>query len=81
MAPSIQIHQARLESQLETVQTGNSDLLATIMQQRREIDTLVSGLETLVGDLDASLATLPHDEMLALTQETVAMDEEMRVDD
>ena len=53
-------------------------MLSTIMQQRKDIEGMMSGLERVVTDLDESLAHLPHDEMLALTNETVALDDMAR---
>lgn len=51
------------------------------MRQRREIETMVAGLERVVEDLDTSLAALPQHEMLALTEETVGIDGEMKMND
>lgn len=60
------------------MQNTNNELLAQILQQRKEIEGHVSGLEAVIRDLDDSLSSLPHDDMLALTSETVSMDEGMR---
>ena len=60
------------------MQQENSDLVATVLAQRREIDALISQLEGVVSDLDGGIAALPHDELLAMTSETVAMDEDAR---
>ena len=60
------------------MQNENVTLAENIGHQRREIEDLVGGLATLVTDLDHSSSALPHDQMLALTQDTVAIDEELR---
>jgi len=60
------------------MQSMNTELLAQVLQQRKEIESHIGSLETVVKDLDQSQSSLPHDEMLILTGETVSMDEEMR---
>lgn len=71
-------HEANLTSQLEALQSQNASLVTTIEQQRREMTRLLSGLETVVTDLDASLDVLPRDEIMTLTEDTVARDEQLR---
>lgn len=61
------------------MQAENKDLLAHLLKQRKEIESLISGLENVVADLDGSLTAVPSDDMMALTEETVAVDEEMRM--
>jgi len=63
---------------MQSLQKSNAEMLSTIMQQRKDIEGMMSGLERVVTDLDESLAHLPHDEMLALTNETVALDDMAR---
>lgn len=48
------------------------------MQQRKEIEGLVKGLENIVGDLDQSVAALKPEENEALRTEARDVDEEMR---
>lgn len=78
LAPSLADQRAALETRLNTAQSENADLLQKVIQQRQHIESLVSGLENVVADLDASNTALPHDEMLALTEETVTLDAEIR---
>lgn len=80
LQPSLNEQQAALTSRLAALHTQNEELLVQVKQQRSEVEGLLSGLERVASDLDASVAVLPHDELLALTSETVAMDEEMRMD-
>lgn len=75
LSPALIDEESRLGQELETLQHKNENLLVTVMQQRREAEGLMSGLESIVGDLDESLASLQHDEMLALTNEAVEMDQ------
>ncbi|KAK8200940.1 hypothetical protein M8818_006259 [Zalaria obscura] len=77
--PSLQEHESALTARLEGVQAENKDLLAHLLKQRKEIESLISGLENVVADLDGSLTAVPSDDMMALTEETVAVDEEMRM--
>ena len=63
---------------MKILQESNAEMLSTIMQQRKDIEVMMIGLERVVTDLDESLAHLPHDEMLALTNESVALDEMAR---
>ncbi|KAJ9622270.1 hypothetical protein H2203_006488 [Taxawa tesnikishii (nom. ined.)] len=79
LTPSLQERQTALTTKLEKVQTENADILANILKQRQEVEALVAGLEHVVRDLDASLDAMPADDMMALTEETVAVDEEMRM--
>lgn len=61
------------------MQNTNNELLAQILQQRKEIEGHVGGLEAVLKDVDDSLMSVPHDDMLALTNETVSLDEGMRI--
>lgn len=49
------------------------------MQQRKEIEGLVKGLESVVSDLDQSVAALKPEEIEALRTEARNVDEEMRM--
>ena len=69
-----------MHSRLKQRQEDNIQLASTVGQQRQEIESLLRGLTCLVADLGNSNASLPHDQMLSLTQENVAIDEEMRAD-
>lgn len=56
----------------------NARLLDSITQQRREIEGLVSGFETVISDVDAANTALPHQDMLALTEDAVMLDARLR---
>lgn len=81
LAPSVQTQHKALASQLQAVQVDNAELLTVVAQQRRDIETLVTALETVLTDMDASLASLPPDDMLALTDEVLVVDQHMRQSD
>lgn len=49
------------------------------MEQRKQIDSVVRGLETVVADLDASVASLQDGELENVREEVRAVDEDMRM--
>lgn len=53
-------------------------MLQRVMQQRKEIETLVKGLENAVSDLDESVAALKPEDIEALRTAARDVDEEMR---
>lgn len=79
LAPSLAEQDAALNARLQSVQANNARLLDSIMQQRHQIEGLVSGLETAIADLDAANTALPHDDLVSLTQDTVALDADLRM--
>jgi kinetochore protein NNF1 len=76
LAPLLSEQQASLSSRLQTAQSENANLVDTVLQQRREIERLVSQLETTIADIDAATEALP--DMDALADETVALDMDLR---
>ncbi|KAH0261741.1 Nnf1-domain-containing protein, partial [Aureobasidium melanogenum] len=78
LAPLLSDQHASLSSRLQTAQSENADLVDTVLEQRREIERLVSQLETTIADIDAANEALPIDDMDALTEETVALDMDLR---
>ena len=49
------------------------------MEQRKQIDSMVKGLENVVADLDASVATLQSGELDDVKEEVRGVDEDMRM--
>lgn len=49
------------------------------MEQRRQINEMVSGLENVVADLDATVAALQDGELDDVREEVRAVDEDMRM--
>lgn len=78
LAPLLTENHSSLSSRLQTAQSENADLVDTILHQRREIERLVSRLETTIADIDAANEALPVDDMQALTEDAVAIDMDMR---
>ncbi|RMY42858.1 hypothetical protein D0864_15993 [Hortaea werneckii] len=79
LSPSLAQASQDIQQQQEVTQAENSELLDRVLQQRSEIATLVQGLENVVADLDASVATLKPEELDALREEGRDVDEEMRM--
>ena len=81
LAPTLTQHSRTLRERQDVVQTENVELLGHVMQQRKGIEGLFKGLETVVADLDASVATLqsPDANVEGLRDEVRDVDEEMRM--
>ena len=58
LAPSLTQTSLELQSQRAAIQTENAEILARVMQQRREIAAMVQALEKAVEDVDGSAAAL-----------------------
>ena len=63
------------------MQAENVELLDRVMQQRREIQGLVNGLENAVSDLDASVASLQGSDVdvSGLRSEVKEVDNDIRM--
>ena len=57
----------------------NVELLSKVMEQRRQIEDMIKGLENVVADLDASVATLQDGELEDVREEVRGVDEDMRM--
>ena len=79
LAPSLNHERSLLESHLQEAQSENAKLLDAILQQRREIASVVSSLETVIADVDASTAAPPTDDMEALTEDAVLLDADLHM--
>lgn len=78
LAPVLSEHQISLSTRLQTAQSENTNLIASVQSQRHEIESLVSQLERTIAEIDAANDTMPIDDMEALTQEAVALDIDLR---
>ena len=68
-----------MNTKIDTTQTQNASLAQDIQSQRMEIETLLSSLESVVGDLEgAALAATQFSGENDLRQETIQMDEEVK---
>lgn len=79
LTPFLQEAQTALNTKIDTTQTQNATLAQDIQSQRLEIETLLSSLESVVGDLEgAGLAATQFSKENNLREEVVQMDEEVK---
>lgn len=79
LASYLQEAQDTLNAKLEETQAQNMELTEKIRQQRLEIESLLSGLEAIVADVEgAATATAQFSRENGLREEVVKMDEEVR---
>lgn len=60
------------------MQAENAEILQRVLQQRKEIEDLMKGLENVVVDLDQSAAALKPEDIEELVNEAREVDEDMR---
>jgi kinetochore protein NNF1 len=63
----------------EALQAENAEILQRVLQQRKEIEGIMKGLETVVADLDKSAAALKPEDIEELVNEAREVDEDMRM--
>lgn len=78
LAPSLSQQSKSLQQRQEALQAENAEVLQRVLQQRREIEDIMRGLENVVVDLDASAAALKPEEIEELVSEAREADQEMR---
>lgn len=79
LTPYLQEAQSTLDSELESLQSQNVELAKRIQIQREEIQSLLSGLEAVVGDLEgAANASIQFSKENDLRQEVVQIDGELK---
>lgn len=69
LMPFLEKQASDMNAKLADTQTANTELLATVTAQRAEIEALVRGLESIVGDLEASAQLMAQDEVQDLSSE------------
>lgn len=79
LKPHLQEAQASLNAELDSVQAENARLTEKILEQRKEIESLLSSLETVMGDLEtAAKASTEFTKKNKLRQDSVKIDEEVK---
>lgn len=78
LAPTLQMYQGQMKAREESLGEENQVLIEKILQQRKDIQSLVDGLEGVVKDLNGSVAAMKPEEMDALREENRDVDEAMR---
>lgn len=84
LTPYLQEAQTALDAKLDAAQSQNKELADRIAAQRKEMEALLSGLESVMGDLEgAARASTQFSQEHGLRQESMQIDEEVRarVDD
>jgi kinetochore protein NNF1 len=80
LTPYLQEAQVTLNSKIETAQSQNAALAEKVLAQRKEIESLLSGLEAVMADLEGSAKTsIEYSKTHSLRQESLQMDEEMKM--
>ncbi|KAI9041694.1 uncharacterized protein KD926_006592 [Aspergillus affinis] len=79
LAPYLLETQTTLDSKIEATQTENAELAQRVQAQRVEIESLLSGLESVVSDLEGAAAAATHFcEENDLRKEAFQMDGEVK---
>ncbi|PWY86351.1 MIND kinetochore complex component Nnf1 [Aspergillus sclerotioniger CBS 115572] len=79
LLPCLMETQSDLDAKIESVQTENVELAGKVQAQRLEIESLLSGLEAVVADLEgAAAAATQFTSENQLRQEAAQMDGEVR---
>nr|XP_023908584.1 uncharacterized protein LOC112020256 [Quercus suber] len=82
LAPTLTQHSTTISAEQSDVENENVELLARVMQQRKDISAMVQGLENVVADLNASVVTLNQQpaDIEALKEECRDADDELRME-
>lgn len=78
LAPSLKQYDTDIKKRQEHLAEENQELIARVMQQRRDIQKLMAGLESVVEDLNGSVKALVPEEMEGLREGNREVDEVMR---
>ncbi|EED17034.1 MIND kinetochore complex component Nnf1, putative [Talaromyces stipitatus ATCC 10500] len=80
LTPYLQEVQNVLNAKIETTQSQNVALAEKVLAQRKEIESLLSGLEAVMADLEGSAKTsTEYSKEHNLRQESLQIDEEMKM--
>lgn len=63
----------------DALQAENAEILQRVLQQRKEIESIMKGLENVVADLDQSAAALKREDVEELVNEAREVDEDIRM--
>jgi kinetochore protein NNF1 len=79
LAPSLSQQSQHLQQRQEALQAENAEILQRVLQQRKEIESIMKALENVVVDLDQSAAALKPEDIEELVDEAREVDEDLRV--
>lgn len=79
LTPYLQQAENALNAKIETAQSENAALAERIIAQRQEIESLLSGLEAVMTDLEGSAkASTQYSKVHNLRQESLMIDDEVK---
>jgi hypothetical protein len=78
MAPGLVEAEKTLQTRLKESQESNQVAMREILQQREEIERLVSGLESMFGDIESSVGVMQDAKLQAMVQDTWEMEMEVQ---
>lgn len=79
LTPFLQHAQDTLKAKLETTQSQNAELADRIIAQRQEMESLLSGLEAVMADLEGSAkASMQYSKEHQLRQKSMQVDEDIK---
>ncbi|QKX53009.1 uncharacterized protein TRUGW13939_00080 [Talaromyces rugulosus] len=79
LAPFLEHAQDSLNAKLETTQSQNAELADRIIAQRKEMESLLSGLEAVMADLEGSAkASTQYSKEHSLRQKSMQVDEDIK---
>ncbi|CAK4031594.1 Hypothetical predicted protein [Lecanosticta acicola] len=78
LAPTLGEYDRQMKERQELLATENQEIMGRVMQQRKDIKSLIDGLENVVKDLNGSVEALQPEDMQALREKNREVDESMR---
>lgn len=78
LAPTLAQYAEQMGARQEVLARENEELIARVVQQRKDIQTLMEGLEGVVADLNGSVEVLGKEDVEGLRQGTREAEEVMR---
>ncbi|EME48578.1 hypothetical protein DOTSEDRAFT_120425 [Dothistroma septosporum NZE10] len=78
LAPTLGRYEQEMKARQEVLAEENHELAARVLQQRRDIQALMEGLEGVVRDLNGSVEALSKEDVEGLREKNREVDEVMR---
>ena len=78
LSPSLVETQKTLQARLEESQQNNQQVVKEITKQREEIERLVAGLETMVGDMESSVKAMQEADVQSMRKDVWEMEMEVQ---
>lgn len=78
LAPTLGRYEQEMKARQEALAEENQELVGKVLQQRREIQQLMAGLEGVVRELNGSVEALSGQDLEGMREGMREVDEEMR---